>query len=497
MLKKSSWIDALALLFLLLFTWLRVSGLLSRVTDPDPGLFESFAWQMQQGKTLYAEIWDHKPPLIFYLNLSFLTLFGPTENAIAYGSLFFTLIQTGIVFFIIKKITQQTLAAFTGTALFICIFFSVHLLGSGNYTEQYGVLLSSSSFLLFLHYLDSKNIRFIVGSGILSGLSFWFKEPFIFSAVPLGIYLLVQAIKSKTEWRFFIAYSLAFLLPALLIANTLALTGSWPGYREHLVHSRFYATQMHYVPFEVKMGTNFRPFFGALQINHWIGFALWALSLTVLISLKKTRIVGMLLLGQQLCDFVAEGMSGTYFFHYYMQGFPTTLIIIVSGICLIPIQIPRIKLPIFSYLFPTVIVAYIFLAQRPYENLRSLPDKEYEDPVVAYLNTYEFHTPRHIALASKDIGAYLLRARGDANIRYSVPYPFHWIRIPGKKFKFQMDDMVYEFMNDKPKYVIRSENWAEMYTDSGLDTLIKQEYAEVANTRLPTGGTVSLLKRRE
>ena len=52
-------------------------------------------------------------------------------------------------------------------------------------------------------------------------------------------------------------------------------------------------------------------------------------------------------------------------------------------------------------------------------------------------------------------------------------------------------------MADKPKYVIRSENWAEMYTDSGLDTLIRNEYAEVASTPLPTGGTVTLLQRRQ
>ena len=497
MLQKNKWIDAIALLVLLVFTWLRVSGLLSRVTDPDPGLFQSFAWQMQQGKTLYAEIWDHKPPLIFYLNLTFISLFGATENAIAYGTLFFALLQTAVVFFIIKKITENILASFAGTALFICIFFSVHLLGSGNYTEQYGVLFSSSSFLFFLHYISTKNIRLLVVSGLLSGISIWFKEPFVLSAVPLGIYLFIVALKNKNEWRGFIAYSLAFLLPALLICNALALSGSWPGYREHLLHSRYYATQMHYVPFEVKMGTNFRPFFGALQLNHWVALGIWCLALVSLISQRKTRTIGILLLGQQLCDFVAEGMSGTYFFHYYMQGFPSTLIIVVSGLCLIPLRFPKLNKPVYTYIFPGVILAYIFIAKNPFEHAQSLPNKNYKDPVVEYLNTYEFQTPRHIALASKDIGGYLLRARGDANIRYSVPYPFHWIRIPGKKFKFQMDEMVQEFMADKPKYVIRSENWAEMYTDSGLDSLIRNEYAEVASTPLPTGGTVTLLQRRQ
>jgi 4-amino-4-deoxy-L-arabinose transferase-like glycosyltransferase len=497
MLQKNKWIDAIALLVLLLFTWLRVSGLISRVTDPDPGLFQSFAWQMQQGKTLYAEIWDHKPPLIYYLNLAFITLFGPTENAIAYGSLFFTLLQTAVVFFILKKITHDIIASFTGTALFICTFFSVFLLGSGNYTEQYGVLFSSASLLFFIQYISTKDIRFVVGSGILSGISIWFKEPFIFSAVPLGIYLLALSIKNKSEWRGFIAYSLFFLVPALFICNALALTGSWPGYKEQLHYSRHYAALLHYVPFEVKMGHNFKYFFGAFQINHWVAFGIWCIALISLLSQRKFRIIGMLLLGQQLFDYVAEGMSGSYFFHYYIQGFPSTLIIIISGLCLIPARFPKIERPVLSYVFSAVILIYIFIAKNPFENIKFIPEKEYKDPVVEYLNTYEFQTPRHVAIASKDIGGYLLRARGDAKLRYSIPYPFHWVRIPGKKFKFQLDEMVQEFMADKPKYVIRSKNWAEMYTDSGLDTVICNEYAEVASTPLSTGGKVTLLQRRQ
>lgn len=486
---------AIPVLLLLAFTWVRASSMFGRITDPDPGLFETFAYHMQQGKILYADIWDHKPPMIFYLNLGFLQLLGPTENAISYGSMFFCLLQTLVAFYLIKKISNHTLTAFIGTVIFIICYYSYPVFGSGNYTEQYGVLLTSAALLWFLKFRENSNKLFLWMSGAAFGIAIWFKEPFLVSAIPVGLALLYFALKDKNQWIFLIQFCIAFIIPAMIISNILAFSGSWLGYKEHLLHSKQYAIQSQWLPFHIKMRGNFEYFFGPGELNQYPIFIMWVIGCSVLIYQKRTRFIGILMLGQQLFDYLGTGISGNRFFHYYMQSFPLTIILVFAAFSeLISAIKPKI-LPAAKMALPLILLMYIVKVQKPWMEEKWTPNKNFKDPIVEYLNNNEFTTPRSIAMGGKDIGFYLLRARGISEIRYAVPYPYHWIKMPGKEEKYRMYEHEYEFKKWMPEYVIHSGKFAEMYNDIALDSFVLQNYTEVAQTQFKGGVHAHLLKK--
>jgi hypothetical protein len=149
---------------------------------------------------------------------------------------------------------------------------------------------------------------------------------------------------------------------------------------------------------------------------------------------------------------------------------------------------------------PALVVAFtviLLFVQTPWKALSMLPDKTFDDHIEEYLNQNEYYKPRSVALAGKDLGFYLLRAKGISEVRYIVPYPYHWINIPGKKYHHQMSEDSARFMQWKPKYVIYSGTFTEMYEDCKLDSFILTNYYEVAKADLLPGKSAFLLKMKE
>jgi 4-amino-4-deoxy-L-arabinose transferase-like glycosyltransferase len=494
---KTLLLGSIPILVLLFFTWIRASSMLGRVTDPDPGLFESFAYHMQQGKVLYADIWDHKPPLIFYLNLWFLQLFGTSEDAIGYGSLIFCLLQTVVFYKLLLKFSKNQWAAFGGTLLFISTFFSVYVFGSGNYTEQYGVLCTTSGLLFFLDYIRKKHTLSLWISGILFGTAIWFKEPFLFSAMPYFIFLLVQFLRKKTKWLHLLEFILAFLVPALVVANAIVLTGSKAGYLEHLVHSKLYAMSSNTEPLITKILDNRLGFFGAIPLTNWVVIGLVIVGGIFLFIRPQNRIWITLVFAQQVFDYLGTGMSGNRFFHYYLQTIPLTLIIMIAAISQAGELWALLKKYKITFVPVIFFVAFLIAKQNPWLDLSWTPEKKFKDPIVEYLDQNEYYKPRSVALAGKDIGCYLLRAQGISEVRYIVPYPYHWIKIPGKEKDFQMNEDKQRFLDWNPQYVIYSGTFTEMYQDCQLDSFILKNYYEVALTDMMPGATAHLLKRKD
>jgi 4-amino-4-deoxy-L-arabinose transferase-like glycosyltransferase len=61
---------------------LRLPGLLEPHHYGDEGIFAAVARQLLRGDVLYAQVWDDKPPLVFWLYASVLALFGPSMLAL-------------------------------------------------------------------------------------------------------------------------------------------------------------------------------------------------------------------------------------------------------------------------------------------------------------------------------------------------------------------------------------------------------------------------------
>lgn len=484
------------LIVLLIFTWLKAAALFALPTEPDPGLFESFAYHIYHGKTLYADIWDHKPPLIFFLNFLFLYLFGISENAISFGSLVFCLIQTSVFYYIIESLFKNKFISFFSSLFFIFLFFSKPAFGTGNYTEQYAVLFTSSGLLAFINFLTSRKNQLLWLSGALFGISIWFKEPFLFSVIPYFLFLIYYSYKGKLPWISVLHFLFAFLIPALLTANLIVLTGGKEGYLEHLTHSKLYALASNTEPLSKKLLDNYMGFFGIFPYKI-IVLMMYLICLGFMLISKNYRHIFVLIALQQFFDYLATGMSGNRFSHYYLQSLPLTILILTSALGKIGEINGFLREKKVSFLPLVIVVTVTAVVCTPWKSMAISPLKKFDDKVVKYLNENEYYKPRSVAMASKDIGYYLLRAQGISEVRYIVPYPYHWINIPGKEVHHQMKKDSALFMQWNPDYVIYSGTFTEMYVDCKLDSIILNNYYEVAVTELEPGGFARLLRRKK
>lgn len=486
---------AIPVVILLAITWLKAAFEFKQITDSDPGLFEAFGYHILQGKILYADFWDHKPPLVFFLNFLFLKIFGISEDAISLGSMLLCMTQTLVFYAILLRIFRNKWISVLACTLFIITFFNGAVFGSGNYTEQYGVLCTTAGFYYLLGFIENKNIRYLWISGVLYGLSCWFKEPFLFSAIPIFIYLFIRGVAIKYNFHYFIKFGLAFLIPALLISNFLALTGSWDGFKEHLVHSSNYLIYQQKTGWYFRMRFNIDGFIGMLPFSRYVFIPVYLCGITLLIMKEKTRIPGILILGTQIADYVATGMSGNQFFHYYLQSLPLTCIVLLAA----PVFLGELLFKEKKWVkFIPMGIAFVLvsLSEKPWNKMTFDFTKKANDPIVEFLKNNEYYRPRSIVLGSKEIGFYLLRAEGISNQRYIVPYPYHWTPMKGKPRYYRMSKDSANFMDDLPEYVIHSDKWAEMFRDCGLDSLVRLHYNEVASAEIKPGVTSHLLKKK-
>ena len=140
----------------------------------DYAIFSYFGQQILRGKMPYTELWDHKPPVIFYLNALGLKL--------ANGSLAGIWLVEFLMFFagaiILYNILRKNYPRWVSMpVLFFGILHYVRLLDFGNYTEEISLFFSICALGLFFSNfnLRYRNLSgFVIG--ILCGLAFTSKQ---------------------------------------------------------------------------------------------------------------------------------------------------------------------------------------------------------------------------------------------------------------------------------------------------------------------------------
>ena len=87
------------LLILALQIFLRIP-FLGEPLERDEGAYAYIAQRMAVGQVPYRDIYDHKPPAIYFIYAGIFKLFGESAASIRYFTLFYSLILTFIIFLI-------------------------------------------------------------------------------------------------------------------------------------------------------------------------------------------------------------------------------------------------------------------------------------------------------------------------------------------------------------------------------------------------------------
>lgn len=292
------------ILFWLLFLFLRLPSLFEPYWYGDEGIYLTLGHAIRHGLTLYSQIHDNKPPLLYYLAALGHTVFG--------FRLLLLLVMIPTIFYFYKLANK-----FTNIKLSKILTFIFMIVTSIPFFE--GTIANAEIFMLlptilaFYHLLNKKYFL----SGLMFGLAFVIKAPVIIEAIFAFLYIITVMRDKKI-----FAYLFGCLLPISIFGIYFFFKNA---FKQFLISSIL--LNFGYLS-SWKTGTmNNSLFSGALPKRGLVLFLAWI----IIYILFKKKIIN-----QKLC-FLLAWFSATIFGsllsarpypHYLIQTLPPLILLI-------------------------------------------------------------------------------------------------------------------------------------------------------------------------
>jgi len=223
-------------------TYLQVSPLASPWLERDQGVFTYIGNLLLQGGVPYRDIWDHKPPLIYFINAIGLVI-GGRWGVFAVEA--FSGILAAVIAYVILRRLVGNRAAFLGGLFFYAA--QIACMSHGNFSESYSPILQSLTILIFINVITGKDIwwRWLL-IGILGGTAFLFKQSMVGLWLGLGSYMLAAWIFrwEKKAWKNILWMAAGAVLPVAAVSIYLALNGALAAFWDDaFVYNFFYSNR--------------------------------------------------------------------------------------------------------------------------------------------------------------------------------------------------------------------------------------------------------------
>lgn len=205
--RLSFWLR-LALLLTTLVVLIPTSSIsMNRAPSHDSGIFLYFGQQILKGEIPFRDLWDHKPPMIFYMDA--LGLF------LGHGSLwgvwtleYLALACSSLIGFSFLRRYYQILPSFL--AVFFSLAGVVFMIEGGNLTEEYSLPLQWGVLILFAvsekaGWQDRGGNRYAFMAGVLFSLALNFKQTMVGIWLALFLWFGIWALSQKKlySWKVF------------------------------------------------------------------------------------------------------------------------------------------------------------------------------------------------------------------------------------------------------------------------------------------------------
>jgi hypothetical protein len=220
-------------LVLVVVTTLAQANPLTTMMDHDSGIFAYVGSQALQGKPPYLAAWDSKPPGVFFIDAAGLWLGGGTRRGIWLVEFLFLLAAAALGFCVINW-EFGFAPAIAGSAAWLIVLQSV--LGGGNYTEEFSLLFSFASLLLFFLIL-----RRPASWPLHLALGLIFGSNFLLRPNNTGVQVAILAAEmpwifrqqpTRNALRNLIAVTIGFLIPIMVVTAYFAVLGAVRPYLE-------------------------------------------------------------------------------------------------------------------------------------------------------------------------------------------------------------------------------------------------------------------------
>ena len=179
--------------------------------DRDEGMFGYMGQLILDGGIPYLDAFDHKPPVVFYLNALALLFFPPTPLGIHVFLHMYNFLTLIALYCLVKAYSNSTVAGLWTAFIFAVFSSSPGIQGYGASTEMFLLLPLTLSLLFAVLAVSKKSLCFPILSGVFGALTFWTKQTAALAMVFIIAYLIFAQIKRTQSNRFDVAKPLLSL----------------------------------------------------------------------------------------------------------------------------------------------------------------------------------------------------------------------------------------------------------------------------------------------
>lgn len=291
------------------------------VPQSDSSVFLYAGQRILDGNVPYRDVWDHKGPLIFYLNAAGLALGAGSR----WGVWLLELLFAWLTAFVGYKFMEETLGkwpAVFGTVLFL--LFLSRLLDGGNLVEEYALLFQFLVLLFATYSLKKPQPWILILLGIAAAATFLLRPNIIGLPLTLGLMWAWKALFQRdrhvlTDAACFLAGSVGTLLIVVLFfALNQALAQLWDAlFAFNFIYS--HADLMQQID-SIRTGFSVTGLLGALAFSGWI-MAIYVLRTNEKSLRPYSEVVTVLVIALPI-EILLTVLPGRSYTHYYMTWLP-------------------------------------------------------------------------------------------------------------------------------------------------------------------------------
>ncbi|MDX9702126.1 MAG: glycosyltransferase family 39 protein [Candidatus Auribacterota bacterium] len=359
----------------------------------DESVYILVARKILQGGTPYRDVWDHKPPMVFFLFSFALKMFGAKNYVVLnFITMMFCLFSTVLIYKLARYIVSARIAGLA------CMFYPVisNVLlerdalnpNTEIYMMSYVLLCVAFTFRYFSGY----RVKDMFLAGLSAGMATAFKQPSATILMPVFTAMLLTAFHNrriiKTLLRGLISFATGGMFVWLAITVYFIANNALPDFLFQCFKFNFiYSSDIT----KIDMLRGLRRIYTQSFIDlpfFFVPYAIGCISmLSILIwrriDFKRARLL-VFLLFWHLGDIIGMSAGGLFYPHYLVQWMPSFSMITVIGLYLAyktlfrKYRVAAIICMCFYILF---IMRIIFVTGISYRNVETAVYVEYKTPM--------------------------------------------------------------------------------------------------------------------
>ena len=468
--------DEIIILIVVLIVLLPISSLNMPFVRRDSGVFLYSGWRILNGEVPYRDIWDNKPPVIFYINAAGLAISGGSRWGVWLMELI-SLSCAALIGFKLQNRIFGRLPALLSSCLWSLTLISI--ISGGNYATEYTLPMQFAC--LWLAYESEKKEAyswrgFLIG--VLCGMAFFTKQNTIGIGIAIILHNLITRLR-PASWKKALVDSFLIILGGMTslvgIVSWIAAQGVTQQFWEAAFVYNFVYSSAGFLSRvkSIATGMFYLSTLTLLALTGWGASLLRSkfnrLHLRQALDPGAASFLSICLIDLPI-EVILASISGFSFRHYYMSLLPIYAVFAGFGFWLFFSQLsyPPISRKIKRML--TICIAVIFVIPVVWAGIALVKDTHYmADRGIAYndvISYVKLHTSEDdfVLVWGAETGINYATQRRSPS-RFVYQYPLYQAGYVNQKI---IEEFLGDIVRNKPRLIIDTKNPDTPIYDFGI-----------------------------